>query len=93
MIVRARIKRLEDLPCWALCCPRSRETTAAQAGKEISVNTKEVSTTYFRCTCGAVTPLVKVMTVVNARVVNVGTGDVFNVIPIDCYDIDEGLQS
>lgn len=94
MIVRARLKRLEDIPSWAVCCPLSRELVASQAGKEISVDTEDVAQIYMRCTCGQITPWVTVITVVDARVAIVGSGVVsdgaFNVVPIDCYDLDEG---
>ena len=90
MIVRAKLKVIEDIPEWGVCCPAMRTSIEEQKNKIVEVDTstshRETSRCYF---CKREVPDRAVMCLETPEKLS-DSGFTVSIIFVDLFDLDEG---
>ncbi len=85
MIIRARQKTVEQLPEWALCCDRARQSHIYEAGLDriVKVRSEAVFEAEVECRCcHRITQNLKYVPIVGGRK--------HSCVAVDLFDFDEG---
>jgi hypothetical protein len=85
VIIRARQKRVEQLPEWALCCERARQSHIYEAGigRIVKVRSGAVFEAEVECRfCHRITQ--------NLKYVPIVAGRKHSCVAVDLFDFDEG---
>ena len=92
MIVRAKLKPIEALPGWAICCERQRASFPINAERILDVDVSETHVDDIRCAfCGAEVVGVKTMRLAHPTKTNDDPETpMASSIFVDCFDFDEG---